>query len=65
MANNIVARALQALVVGLVTGFAVFVILLLVSMLLPAVSLDAAKWSFVVGVIAGLLSFFTGRNVID
>lgn len=65
MTNNLVSRALKALVVGLVTGFVAFVIIALISMLIPTVSLDAAKWGAVVGVLAGLISFVTGQNVLD
>lgn len=63
--NDVASRAVKAVVVGLVTAFVVFIILLVVSAILPSVSLDAAKWGMIVGVLAGLYSFLTGNNVIE
>lgn len=63
--NNLVGRVLRSILVGLVTGFVVFLVLLVISGLVIGVELDAAKWGGLVGLLAGLLHFFTGRGVIE
>lgn len=61
--NNIADRVVKALIIGLVTGVVVALLVWIVSALTP-LALDPGFWGTVVGVIAGLYVFFTGKRIV-
>ena len=62
--DNLAARVISAIVHGLIIGFIVFLVLIVISMILPGVSIDAAKWGMIVGMLASLYVFFTGNSTV-
>lgn len=63
MTDNTIDRALKAVIVGVVTGIIVALVVWLISVL-TAFPLDPGFWGTVAGVLAGLYSFLTGRNIV-
>lgn len=60
--DNLVERAVTAVVAGLVAGVVTALVVWLISVLVPGVALDPGFWGTVVGVIVALLTFVTGKN---
>jgi uncharacterized membrane protein YvlD (DUF360 family) len=60
--DNLGERALTAIISGLVAGVVTALVVWLLSVLVPGVELDPGFWGTVVGVIVGLLTFFSGRS---
>lgn len=58
--SDLVTRVLYALAAGVITGLVALLVIAVVSALLPGISIDASFWATVLGVIAALLTFFTG-----
>ena len=57
--ESLAARIIQAVVIGLLTGFLAFLIILVISMVLPGVSISASFWGGIIGLLAGLYAFLT------
>jgi uncharacterized membrane protein YdcZ (DUF606 family) len=64
MEKDVTERAVAALWFGLVVGFVVFLVLLVVSALLPKVQIDAGWWGLAAGLVAGLFTFLKGRSAV-
>lgn len=60
--DNLLERAVSAVVKGIIVGVVVALLLLIISALIPDVSLDAGKWGAIAGVLAALYTFVTGRD---
>lgn len=54
-------RVLLAILYGIGAGLAVFLVLLIISALLPGVTIDASAWAVFVGLIVAIAHFIRGR----
>lgn len=63
MNNSLITRALRALAVGVITGLLAALIIVIVSALLPGVTIEASFWGAVLGLVAGILSFLGDNRI--
>jgi uncharacterized membrane protein len=62
--DNILSRVLISFIVGIVTFIVAFIVFAVISALLPGVQLNSSFLATVLGILAGLFYFFTGRRAL-
>lgn len=60
--NELAVRVLRALGVGIITGLVAALVILVISAVLPGVTISASFWGTVLGVIAFVLTLLTGST---
>lgn len=61
---ELLKRILLGAVYGIIAGFLVFLVVLLISALLPLVSLNAAAIGTIAGILTAVIYILTGRTTI-
>jgi TM2 domain-containing membrane protein YozV len=60
--ENLLTRAIKAVITGLVAGVIVALLLLVISALIPGVQIDASLWGTIIGILTALYVFVTGEQ---
>jgi len=61
--ESLFTRIIQAIFVGVLTGLAAFLVIVILMMLAPQLGLDAAWWGGIIGLLAGIYAFVTGSRL--
>lgn len=60
--NDVGARAVSAVIAGLIAGVVTALIVFVISALIPGVRIDAGFWGLIIGILVGLATFFRGTS---